>query len=472
MSVRPKRWRRSCAVFLGACVCAPLQVLAQQVRVTGSTVVQYVEMRPLLPDSVSARSSTGVTNSDRSISMTPAIQDLSVSVWGVGRGVRGYARLRGRGVVAGEEDFWPQSGDPFDLMEGYAEINRGLLRFRGGRQWRVAGLGYYNFDGAAALVRTDDWSLEAYGGWSLARGQHGQRTGESLAAIESFVQESRALLVGGDVSYRPEVGAAVRAFYQREIRQDRQGLYSERIGADGAIRRGRVSANAAVEIDAALRRLNEARVAATITLRPDLSVGLSARRHRPFFELWTIWGAFDPVGFDEYGGGVNWRVPAWSSVLDVRTGRRSYDDHNASAVFGGVRSTGWFVSASGSTRPAPAWVVQASVGTDIGAGASRSDANLRVRREFGNDAYGGLAIQAYQSIYEFRVREGTVAGVGGDGGIRLNPRVWLAGAVTVYRHGDRGDAPTPNWSQMRASMRLDWTVGAEPASPIGTGTRR
>ena len=37
-------------------------------------------------------------------------------------------------------------------MAAYAEISRGLLRFRGGRQWKTSALGYFNFDGASALV--------------------------------------------------------------------------------------------------------------------------------------------------------------------------------------------------------------------------------------------------------------------------------------------------------------------------------
>jgi hypothetical protein len=454
-----------------------------------------VEMRPLVTDSVSALLVTGdglfsmspegypvrcvgasafcrFTRSGSPVYVAPAIQDLTVSVWGIGRGVRGYARLRGRGVVAGEEDFWPQSGDVYDLMLAYAEISRGLLRFRGGRQWKVSGLGYYNFDGASALLRSGGWSVEAYGGWSLARGQNEPRTSESLVAIESFVPESRALLIGGEVSYQPDMGTAARVLYQREIRADRLGLYSERVGLDGLIRRGRVAVDGEVEVDAALGRLNEARINATITLKRELSVGLSARRHRPFFELWTIWGAFDPVGFDEYVGNIRWTIPGWSSVLAVRTGRRGYEDHNASTAFGEVRSTGWFVSASGSTRPAPSWLVQATYGTDVGLGAARSDASLGVRRELGDDAHVGVGLQAYQRLYEFRVREGTVLGLGADAGLRLRSRVWLAASLTLYRHRNEGSDPDLDWSQVRGSLRVDWTVGAEPASPIGSGVGR
>jgi hypothetical protein len=344
------------------------------------------------------------------------------------------------------------------------------LRFRAGRQWKTSGLGYFNFDGASALVRRGGWSFEAYGGWSLARGENEPREIRSLAPIESVPPASREVLIGGEVSYQPNRAAAVRAFYQRESGD--LGLYSERVGADGMFRRGRVSANAEVEVDAALARLNEARLIATITLRPELSFGLSARRHRPFFELWTIWGAFDPVGFDEFGGNINWRIPSWSSVLNVRTGWRGYDEHNASTVFGEARSTGWYVSASGSTRPARSWIVQATLGTDIGVGAARDDASLRVRREFGGEAYAGLGVQAYKRLYEFRVREGTVLGVSGDAGVRIHPRVWLASSVAVYRHRDQGTDPDADWSQVRGSLRLDWTVGAEPASPVGRETRR
>ena len=93
------------ACVLAASLSAP-RLLAQNVRVSGNTVVQYVEMRPLVTDSASCVGTSAVcrlTSSDSPVYTAPAIQDLTLSVWGIGRGVRAYAQLRGRAVVGGEE---------------------------------------------------------------------------------------------------------------------------------------------------------------------------------------------------------------------------------------------------------------------------------------------------------------------------------------------------------------------------------
>jgi hypothetical protein len=465
------------------------QILAQSVRVSGNTTIQYVEMLPLVVDSVDATLVSGrapftrapdgqlvrciadqaycrFSRSGNRVYTAPAIQDLSVSVWGIGRGIRGYARLRGRAVLGGEDPLWPQSDDPYDLLMAYAEINRGLVRFRAGRQFKTSGLGYYNFDGASALVQRGALAMEAYGGWSLARGLNEPRASESLEAIESFAPEARAVLVGGQLSYRPTASTAVTALYQREIRDDRLGLYSERVAVDATARRGRMSVEGTVEADVALGLLNEARLRASVTPRSDLGLGVFARRYRPFFELWTIWGAFDPVGFDEYGGNVRWRIPGRTSTLELRAGRRTYDDHNAGTAFGEIRTTGWNFRISGSTRPASSWLLLGGYGTDVGFGAASVDANVQLRREVGDDHHVGLGIRAYQRLYEFRVREGTVFGVGGNAGVRLGPRTRFAGSLTVYRHLSE-QVTDVDWSQVRGTLRVDWTVGAEPASPIG-----
>ncbi len=469
--------------------------LAQTVRVSGITTFQYVEVRPLVDDSVEAalvagegllrRSEEGhlvrcvgdasycrFTRSAEAVYTAPAIQDISLSVWGVGRGIRGYARVRGRGVVAGDDGIWPRSNDHYDLPVAYAEIDRGAVRFRGGRQWKTSGLGYYNYDGASVLLRGHTLSLEVYGGWSLARGLNEPRTSETLAAIESFSPEARALLVGAQLSYRPRAGAAVTVLYQREIRDDRLGLYSERTAVDAVVRRGRVSLEGSLEVDLALEQVNEARVRAWLTPWSELGAGFYARRYRPFFELWTIWGAFNPIGFDEYGASAVWRVPGRSSTVEVRASRRAYGETDASSTFGPVRSTGYYVSLSGTTQLNRDWSLQGGYQTDIGFGAAKNDGRLHVRRRLGEGAYVGVGLQAFQRLYEFRVSEGTVFGIGGDAAFRIGPRTRITGSLTTYRHLAGGESLDVDWSQMRGSLRIAWTVGAEPTARPRSGAVR
>ena len=82
---------------------------------------------------------------------------------------------------------------------------------------------------------------------------------------------------------------------------DRAGLHSERAALDAVVRRGWATVEGSVEVDLAVRTVNEALLRGWVTPWPALGVGVYGRRYRPFFELWTIWGAFNPVGFDEYG---------------------------------------------------------------------------------------------------------------------------------------------------------------------------
>jgi len=473
----------------------PASGSAQSVRATGTTTLQYVELRPLVEDSVAASEVTGegllrftedgrlVRCSDTTqickfmrsgdpVSTLPANQDISLSVWGVGQGIRGYARVRGRATLSGEDDLWPRSGDQYDLLVAYAEMDRGVVKVRAGRQWKVSGLGYYNYDGASAVVKRGRLSLEGYAGWSLARGLNEPRTSESLEAIESFAPEVRGHLFGGQLSYRPRAGTAVTALYQREIREDRAGLFTERAAVDAVMRRGRWSFEGSMEVDVALRAVNEALFRARVMPVPQLGVSVYGRRYRPFFELWTIWGAFSPVGFDEYGANAMWSVGGRSSTVEVRAARREYRETDASSTFGPVRDNGWNLGISGSTRFGRRWLVQGGFRTDIGFGAAKDNGYVRLQHQFQNDTHVGLHLQAFQRIYEFRVDEGTVIGLGGDVSVRLGSQARVSGSLTSYSHSVGEGSPDVDWSQLRGSLRVDWTLGSEPAvSTVRGGIR-
>jgi len=73
----------------------------------------------------------------------------------------------------------------------------------------------------------------------------------------------------------------------------------------------------------------------------------------------------------------------------------------------------------------------------------------------------GVNATAFQTAYEFRVPEGTVWGVGADAAAPLGPRSRASASAAWYHHaGDVGTSP--DWSQVRVTVRLDWTVGPEP----------
>ncbi len=481
--------------FLGliALVAATVQpVMGQSIRVTGSTRSHFVNMRPLMPDSVLATETRGggtlrtttdgqvvrclagdrycrFSRSVNAVSTLPMTQDLRISSWGYGQGVRVYAHLRGRGVVAEEQTIWPRADDAFDALVAYVELDRSLFRVRAGRQWKVSGLGYHNFDGASLLLRpATGLSVEAYGGWSLTRGLNEPRTSDALSAIEDFAPNDRGFILGVQTTARAVQGNSLSLLYQREIRTDRAALLSEQVALDGVFRRGPASFDGSLEIDLATREVNEARLSGRTSVGSDVAVGAFVRHYRPFFELWTIWGAFDPVGFLEAGTSASWRDPERPRSVDLQIARREYGETHVTDIFGPARSTGWRVTASGSMSPAEAWTLQGYYGAEIGFGAAKSQGRLYAQRQFDDATWLGVSATAFQRIFEFRVAKGTVYGLGLDGGLDLGARTALSGSLAVYRHDAGTETPEVDWNQVRASIQFDWTIGAEP----GTGGRR
>lgn len=485
--------RALCLMLLGAWAPA---AAAQQVRVTGTTTFRYVDVRPLMVDSVSASDVLGdglfrrtldgylvrciagadfcrFTRPASTLYTVPAMQDLSVSVWGFGRGLRGYAQIRGRTVMAGEDGVWPQANDNYDALVAYVELQRATYRVRAGRQWKVSGLGYYSFDGGSALYRLNSKvTLEGFAGWSLARGLNEARTSDNISAIESFAPDDRGIIVGGSFSANPLPGLRFGGLYQREIRTDREGLYSERVAFDASLRRGGMVVQGSLEVDVASRTVNEAELRASRMIGNHVTVGAHARTYTPFFELWTIWGAFSPVGFTEGGVRASWRSTGASTLVEFEGSYREYEETSTSDVFGPIRSTGWLAGAAVSTDVGNGWGLQGSYRADIGFGAAKTQEMIRIHKEVSDDAQAGVSIQAFQRLFEFRVSEGTVIGVGGDGSLSLGTRAHVVGSVALYRHLGSSGSPEVDWSQLRGTLQIRWTVGSEPGVPSRVGAVR
>jgi hypothetical protein len=484
------RSRVGFALAVAAClVSAP--AVGQVVRVTGLSTAQYVQVRPLVNDSVPVGETTGdglirrtadghlvrcvtgeticrgVKSGDIS-SVVPVIQDLTVSAWGLGRGVRVYAQLRTRAAVVGNEELWPLADQNIQAMAAFLELDRGRVRLRGGRQWKVSGLGYYNFDGASALFRAlPALSVEAFGGWSLARGLNEPLTSESLAAIEPFAPDKRSLLIGAQASYRPSSRLAASLLYQREIRTDRLGITAERVAADALWRWRRGTITGSVEADVVTRDVNDGRLDARMLVTDALTTRAWVRTYKPFFELWTIWGVFDPVGFGEGGVGLSVSPAGRSFSADFDFSRRKYRETNASSVFGTYRSSGWTATANASWVPAAHWNVQGNYRVEFGFGSAGSDAGIRAQREFGSGTSLGISALAFQRQYEFRVSEGTVYGLGADGRIRLATRTRLNGSLAFYRQSGPASEADVDWSQVRGLVQFEWTIGPEPGTTGG-----
>ena len=458
---------------------------AQGVRVTGVTSVQAVDLRPLVDDSVPVGLTTG-TGPYRALSdgrlvrciegepfcrfrrsgtrdlVAPLVQDLRAVAWGFGQGISLHAHLRARGSLGGSDPAWPRAEDEFDAIEAFVEIDRGLARGRLGRQWATSGLGVFNYDGASIELRRGRLRVEALGGRSLVAGLNDPIDGSQLGAIDDLPPDEGAWLLGLSASTPVSTLGVMAATWQRVVREDRAALYSDRIAADATLRMFGVSTDLSLTWDVTGQEVNDASLRLVRNIGPRTSASVEGRRHRPFFEAWTIWGAFSPVPFDELRGVIDWRSRSGEVGVDVRAGRRRYGATDAGLESVPLRRDGWRAGAGSEWAPDERWLVYGDYDIDIGFGASRSDVAVGARWMPDENRWIGLTASGLQHIYEFRVGTGRVTGLRLDAGTRITPDMRVLADAALYAHRMPGESASPDWSQRRLSVRIEWTAGRDP----------
>jgi hypothetical protein len=238
-------------------------------------------------------------------------------------------------------------------------------------------------------------------------------------------------------------------------------VYSELAMVDGVLRVRKTTVEGMFEADAMSGSLNQASLRVTAPpVRGTLFFG-EARRYRPYFEQWTIWGAFSPAGFDEQRAGATWSHARGRVILRGEASHRDYTAPGAPEAADEFRTNGWGAGTSVSWQAARQLRAEGSYRVETGFGAARRDVSAGLIRQFGDGGSVGLQGVLFERAYEFRLSEGTVVGWGAEAAVPLSPRLRLVGSASTYRHLDRGTSDM-DWTQRRASMRLEWMVGAEP----------
>ena len=464
---------------------------AQSGRITGVTWIQSVDLRPLVDDSVPIGMAEGdgpyrqladgrlvrcidgepfcrFRRSGARATSMPVVQDLTAAAWGFGEGISLHTHVRARESLGRDDLLWPRAGDRFDALTAYLQMERSAWRARLGRQWATNSRGIYNFDGASLLARRGMWTGEAFGGRSLVAGLNESHTGGTLGTLDDLPPDEPAYLLGAKAALRFSGGQAVSAVYQRVLRTDRAALYSDRLAVDASAVVMKTTIEASYAHDLMSGSFTEARVRASKDLPRRMSAIVDVRRHRPFFEWWTIWGAFSPVAFDEARMIVGWRAANGRLSLDASGGYRQYDETSAGLESAPLRTDGWRAGLGAEWSPNERWLAYADYNVDIGFGASRSDAMGGFRWTPGERYTVGAFLSAFQNIYEFRVGTGRVMGAGFEGSLRATADTRLVFDGALYAHRPENGAPSTDWSQRRLSLRLEWTVGSDPG---GTSTR-
>ncbi|MDE3054674.1 MAG: hypothetical protein KGJ70_12360 [Gemmatimonadota bacterium] len=486
---------RSGITVLGLLALAAAGAAAQGAVIQGSSSIQLLDMRPVVTDSVPFAATDSVSAVLRSTpngvvttcvpgdaycfyyrsaaraNLVALMQNLDVTAWGFRPGLSFHAQLRARTAEGDARDLWPQATQTFDVLDAYVEYDRSPWNARLGRQWVSSGLGVFNFDGAAVTVHPlDEIGINLYGGGTLVQGLDRPLDAAVLAPVEDIPPVDRSFLVGGQVQIRPSADGVMRFQYQREVRSDRGALYSERGAMAFQYRFPHVSLGGLVTRDFATETFND--VDANLAFDPwrGIAPRVEFRHYVPYFDLWTIWGAFSPVGYNEGTAAFNWASADARLALGLTGGYRSYDNTYTGVAWLPLRTSGWRVGATGALRASDVWSVQGSYDMDINFGASSTDGDVSVRWQPSDRGSLALHGTAFQNIYEFTVGEGRVVGAGLEGAYQLRPDLRFVGDAMLYHHTGKNQPDLANWDQRRASVRLEWRLGGEPGSGGGAWT--
>jgi len=473
------------------CIAASLIAVAtplagQGVRGTAQTMVRYYEIRPLVDDTipfadVEARSDGTYFFEGRQVVCNTTefcvrflsgekqgaamlTQDVGMTAWGFGvEGLSATVRLRARANLGGDDVAWPRADDHFDAIVAYAELLRGDFRVRAGRLQNTSGLGFSSYDGAQVrYTPIPALSVEAFGGRSLARGLYEPRH-EALAGIEQFFPDQNAAIIGGEVEGRVFGHTSIAARYQREIWFNRSALVSERASLDvTSSALAPVQLRAGMDYDFAFGRIGKANVNASVPAA-DGRVMLEARasRYVPYFELWTIWGYFSPVGYHQIEGRAGLRV---LDALQLRgaVGYRRYEDAHAPVIFDELPRDAVTVELDATWRATPALVLDARYRLERGFGAYLGSADLSAHYQLGERFSFSVDGTAFQQIEEFRLGDGVVLGGGGSLDVQVTPFASLSGGAHVYRQTWDNRPGDPDWNQVRAWAALRLAFGRDP----------
>lgn len=484
MTIPRTRWL---AIVLVGLALSSRLAAAQGVRITGVTTMDYEELQPMAADSVLASTTTPDTgllrqtpngtivecvgvdaycsyyHSTSRVNTVPVLQDLTLTGWGLGEGISVYADAEVRTSMGSDAEVLPLASEHFDLIAAYAELARSIVRVRLGRQWTNSPLGYYAYDGGSALVAPlRGVTAQLYGGWGLAQGLTYERTSSLISAVEDLAPTNPGYIFGGSVDYRPSPIGGVSLQYQREIETNWSGLYSDRIAGAGDLRVWRAMLDAQLIYDFAAEEVNNAELRAQMPIGTQWDVSAQVRHYLPFFELWSIWGAFSPVGYNQGLVSAAWRTTDQRFRIEASVDYRKYDNTDAAVSFLPLVTDGFDVGLDGSWQVLPAWTLLGGYHLLAGVGDSRSDVDAGFRWRIGTRGSLGLTGSAFQSVDEFSVGTGRVLALSANGSFRLDEALQAHADVGIYHHVGDDTPQIANWDQRRATIQLTWTVGRDP----------
>jgi hypothetical protein len=404
----------------------------------------------------------------------PLSTSADLVVWGLGlQGLSLHAS--GRLITdAGDDDAWPGTEPTAQLLEGYLEYEANWLRLRGGRLLLASRLQPMGFDGAWARARWRGPSLEftAYGGAGLGQAAVVPLTSPVLNPLDEWRPVDRQKVAGAEIAWMPGV-VDLRAEYRRERDSELDETVSERASLSlnaRASRQLRVTGGADYNLD--YGELGSADLTLTY-LGEDFTVSAGGRRYKPYFDLWTIWGAFSPVPYNGVNASAQYKASTWLS-LRTRGEWYRYEAAQASSALVPLDDAGWRVSVGATVTPNAKWTLDGSYLVDQGPTAPSAyfdlNATFQASERLQLGAYGG---RLYRPL-ELRWYDATGTWVGGrmSWAFADQMSVWGDGQY-IKDERDRPDAAATSWDQfrLRAGITINFGSDADRRAPLPPARR-
>lgn len=408
------------------------------------------------------------------IEAIPIVGTAEGNLWGFGvSGLRLHFSAR-LAAQAGDPDAVASTTPAAQLMEGYAEYNHDWLQARLGRQVVTGRLGYTGFDGIMANAREFDRGLgvTGYVGRGLARSTFVTPTNPILNPFDEF-QPAKGMTVYGASADWTSARADARLDYQRQVDNDTRNFVAERFALSAT---GRFSPRWSLTGGADYDLSYDWWGTADLTLRyagPRFTGSAEVRHYRPFFDLWSIWGAFSPIPYSAANGSVT--VPV-GSRLELRGFLEYfwYGDTQADAPLVTVENDGWRSQMAAGYRFSPAWSADATFEVDRGPGAAANYLQGQVRWAPRHDLNLTGHLGTLSRPLELRYNSAGLFWLGFQGDYQPNSQLTLSLLADWLRdESKQPDAGDFTWSQLRLSLRATWFVSsAADLVPLPKGLPR
>ncbi len=392
----------------------------------------------------------------------PLSTHADLTLWGLG--VPGLTiRASGRAITdLTANSVWAGTEPHLLLMEGYAEYAVPRVLARAGRQIVTGRLGYQGFDGGLAAVKLGRTGLDvtAYGGWGLGRATALPVTSPALNPLDDFQPRDRQLVAGADLAFRHR-WVDLRGEYRREVDPSVHYFVSERAAATADVHvapRLRVSGGAEYDLAAGWWGSAEASIN---YIGQKFYLSAEGKRYRPFFDLWTIWGAFSPVPYRSVRGSGGFE-PVTGLWIRGQAERYWFDNAEVSSpLVTRFEDRGWRGGLTAVATVDPQWTLEGGYRVEFGPGASSRSLDggvtFRPSERLSLAAHGG----SLDRPLEFRFSDAKVSWVSGSANVRVSDRLRLVSDAGWY--GDkrrRPDAAGFDLNQVRVSTRVVMSFGS------------